>query len=60
MENRTEKKIAYRTGLNLETVRNLEQGITSPRLETLRTVLKLLGFKLVAVPLRNLNDPVNE
>jgi transcriptional regulator with XRE-family HTH domain len=56
----TQQDIAYMTGLNLETVRNLEQGITSPRLETVRTVLNLLGFKLMAVPLRNLNDPVSE
>ena len=56
----TQQHIAYMTGLNLATVRNLEQGVTSPRLATVRTVLKLLGYKLVALPLRNPNDPMSE
>jgi transcriptional regulator with XRE-family HTH domain len=48
----TQAELAFRTGVSLLAIRNIEQGLSQPRLDTLNKLLDLMGYRLKPVPQR--------
>lgn len=47
----TQEDLAYKSGVGLRFVRELEQGKPTVRMDKVNQVLELFGYHLVAVPL---------
>jgi DNA-binding XRE family transcriptional regulator len=52
----TQEMLAERAGVNLETVRNMEQERGTTRIETANRVLALFGYRLEPVPFNPYSD----